>query len=75
MIVSRLLEAVSEPCVKQVQRITLEAAYKEFTLTISWGAEVGWRGINGFLADSKSEEQSTALPELQKGEILKIKGN
>ena len=75
MIASRLLEAVSEPCVKEVQKVSLEVFHKCFTMKNTQITQAGWRGINGFLSDSDKDEADIckALPSLPKGSILKIK--
>ena len=75
MIASRLLEAVSEPCVKEVQKVSLEVFHKCFTMKNTQITQTGWRGINGFLSDSDKDEADIckALPSLPKGSILKIK--
>ncbi|MFJ1382417.1 type IA DNA topoisomerase [Capnocytophaga canimorsus] len=75
MIAFRLLEAVSEPCVKEVQKISLEVFHKCFTMKNTQVTQTGWRGVNGFLSDSNKDEADIceALPSLPKGSTLKIK--
>ncbi|WP_172914938.1 type IA DNA topoisomerase, partial [Capnocytophaga canis] len=75
MIASRLLEAVSEPCVKEVQKVSLEVCHTRFTLRNTRIIQMGWRAINGFLSDSNKDEADIceALPSLSKGSTLKIK--
>ncbi|WP_119653217.1 DNA topoisomerase, partial [Capnocytophaga canis] len=75
MIAFRLLEAVSEPCVKEVQKVSLEVFHKCFTMKNTQIIQAGWRGVNGFLSDSNKDEADIceALPSLSKGTTLKIK--
>ncbi|MFK8271696.1 DNA topoisomerase [Capnocytophaga stomatis] len=69
------MEAVSEPCVKEVQKISLEVFHKCFTMKDTQVTQTGWRGVNGFLSDSNKDEADIceALPSLPKGSTLKIK--
>ncbi len=75
MIATRLLEAVSEPCIKEVQKVVLEVFHKEFLLKGTQIIQMGWRGISGFLSEPNKDEAEdiVALPSLPKGTILKIK--
>lgn len=71
MIALRLLEAVSEACVKEVTQITLEVLHYDFVLKGCRILEPGWLSIKGsfFEYDEFVEE----LPELKQGDELKIK--
>lgn len=72
MIAFRLLEAISQACVKEVTDITLEASHYDFTLKGCKVLEAGWRSIKGSFADDEAEPIQD-LPELKKGDELKIK--
>ena len=71
MIALRLLEALSQACVKEVTDVVFLALHYEFSMKGSKIIEPGWRGIKGsFLADDAEPEQE--IPELKKGDELKI---
>jgi len=72
MIASRLLEAVSENCIKEITSITLQALHYDFKTKSSKVLEPGWRIIQEeFTDDYEVIEQ---IPELQEGDILHITG-
>ncbi|MEN2489051.1 DNA topoisomerase [Flavobacterium sp. B11] len=71
MIAFRLLEAVSEPCVKELTDIGLQIMHYDFTAKGSRIIEAGWRSIKGSF--SNDTEPLLDLPELKKGDDLKIK--
>jgi DNA topoisomerase III len=71
MIATRLLEAISEPCQKELTSIILEVLHYEFTIKGSKVIVPGWRAMRGVFSDD--EEVVQELPELKKGEELKIK--
>lgn len=72
MIALRLLEAISQPCNREVTHIRLEALHLEFTVKGCRIIESGWRSINGIFTDEDTEV-AYDLPELTMGEELKIK--
>ncbi|QGN24244.1 type IA DNA topoisomerase [Elizabethkingia anophelis] len=72
MIAFRLLEALSQACIKEITDISLEVSHYDFTLKGCKIIEVGWRGIKGNISDDDTEPIQD-LPELKKGDELKIK--
>ena len=72
MIAFRLLEAVSQACIKEITDISLEVSHYDFTLKGCKITEAGWRGIKGSFSDDDTEPIQD-LPELKKGDELKIK--
>ena len=72
MIAFRLLEALSQACTKEITTISLEASHYDFTLKGCKIIEAGWRGIKGNFSDEDTEPIQD-LPELKKGDELKIK--
>lgn len=72
MIAIRLLEAVSDPCIKVITDITLQALHYDFTLKGSEIIEPGWRSIKGSFCDDDTQP-GQHLPELKIGDELKIK--
>ncbi|AZZ58454.1 DNA topoisomerase 3 [Riemerella anatipestifer] len=73
MIAGRLLEAVSEICIKETQIITVEAGYKNYEIKGCTIQSAGWRAVNGSFSEiEKEEEIPQELPELQKGDTLKV---
>ncbi|SEH88257.1 DNA topoisomerase-3 [Paenimyroides aquimaris] len=72
MIAFRLLEAVSQACIKEITDVSLEVSHYDFTLKGCKITEAGWRGIKGNFSDDDSETIQD-LPELKKGDELKIK--
>lgn len=79
MIAFRLLEAVSEVCVKNVTSVELQVLHHDFFTKASRVVEPGWRLIKGDLnnKDLNFEEETNCeileLPELKVGDVLKIK--
>lgn len=71
LIAGRLLEAVSEPCIKEITMIHLQVLHFDFILAGSRIIESGWRGVKGRFFDSGEPGQE--LPEIKKGDELKIK--
>lgn len=72
MIAFRLLEAVSESCVKEVREVGMQILHYDFLARGGQVIEPGWRHIKGeFNDDDASIIQD--LPELKKGDKLKIK--
>ena len=72
MIAFRLLEAVSQACIKEITDISLEVSHYDLTLKGCKITEAGWRGIKGSFSDDDTEPIQD-LPELKKGDELKIK--
>ena len=72
MIAFRLLEALSQACTKELTDIALEVSHYDFTLKGCKIIEAGWRGIKGNFSDEDTEPIQD-LPELKKGDELKIK--
>jgi DNA topoisomerase-3 len=72
MIAFRLLEAISHACTKEITDITLQALHYDFALKGCKILEPGWRSIKGDFSDAAAESVQE-LPELKKGDELKIK--
>lgn len=72
MIAFRLLEAVSQVCEKEITTVALQALHYDFVVKASKITELGWRSIQGNLSED-NEEVIQELPELAKGDELKIK--
>ncbi|MGN2375620.1 DNA topoisomerase 3 [Sphingobacterium spiritivorum] len=72
MIAFRLLEALSQACVKEVTDISLLALHYDFAAKGIKILEPGWRSIKGSFSDDDTEPMQD-LPELKKGDELKIK--
>ncbi|MFL9836747.1 DNA topoisomerase [Flavobacterium sp. ST-75] len=70
MIALRLLESVSEPCRKEISRITLQVLHYDFGLIASAFTEPGWRSIRTAFDDSTTGE--TDVPELKVGDRIAI---
>ncbi|MBB4801705.1 DNA topoisomerase [Flavobacterium aquidurense] len=72
MIAFRLLEALSQACVKEITDIGLQTLHYDFTAKGCKIIEVGWRGIKGSFTDEDIEPLKD-IPVLKKGDELKIK--
>lgn len=72
MIVFRLLEALSQACIKELTDVGLQVLHYDFTAKGCKIIEAGWRLIKGSFSDDESEPVQD-LPELKKGDELKIK--
>lgn len=72
MIAFRLLEAISQACTKEITDVALQAIHYDFTAKGCKITEPGWRSIKGSFADDDTEPLQD-LPELKKGDELKIK--
>lgn len=76
MIAYRLLESLSETCLKQVSDIMIKVHHYEFHIKGSKILTKGWRAIKGILLEDgnnkNAEELLTELPELKTGDELKI---
>lgn len=72
MIAYRLLEAISEACLKEVTQISLEVIHYVF---ISKGSRIinpGWRIMKGDFSEDENNELQE-LPQVLKGDDIKIK--
>lgn len=72
MIAFRLLEAISQACTKEITDITLQVLHYDFGLKGCKILEPGWHFIKGSFSDNDAEPLQE-LPELKKGDELKIK--
>ena len=72
MIAFRLLEALSQACIKEITDVSLQALHYDFTAKGCKVIEAGWRSIKGSFSDDDTEPVQN-LPELKKGDELKIK--
>ena len=72
MIAFRLLEAISQACIKEITDVDLQALHYDFTAKGCKILETGWRSIKGNFSDDDVEPIQD-LPELKKGDELKIK--
>lgn len=83
MIVYRLLESLSEHCLKEVRHITIKVHHYEFSIKGSRIIRKGWRSIKGILSENSdsdkyiNDNQNThetlkELPEFSIGDELKI---
>lgn len=74
MIATRLLEAISYQCTKEVTEVNLECLHYEFNLKGSRIIDPGWRAIqNRFHDDENEEDIPIDIPNLKEGDILTIK--
>ncbi|EEI94297.1 DNA topoisomerase [Sphingobacterium spiritivorum ATCC 33300] len=72
MIAFRLLEAISQACIKEITVVSLQAIHYEFTAKGCKILEAGWRMIKGNFSEDYAEPIQD-LPELKKGDELKVK--
>lgn len=72
MIAFRLLEALSQACIKEITDVSLQVLHYDFATKGCKIREAGWRGIKGSFSDDNTEPVQD-LPELKKGDELKIK--
>lgn len=72
MIAFRLLEALSQSCIKEITNVELQVLHCDFIAKGSKVIEAGWRSIKGSFSDNDTEALQD-LPELKKGDELKIK--
>ncbi len=68
MIVGRMLEAFSEPCIKDVTTVTATCDGVAYTTKGAIVRQAGWRGIYG------EETEDTVLPEWTEGTTLAVGG-
>ncbi|MFH6991857.1 DNA topoisomerase [Flavobacterium sp. FlaQc-48] len=74
MIALRLLEAISQPCVKEITDITLQALHYDFASKGCKILEAGWRSIKGNFSDDTTEPLQE-LPAIQRDNELRIKNS
>lgn len=72
MIAFRLLEVLSQACIKELTDVCLEVSHYDFLLKGCKVIEAGWRGIKGHFSEEDTEPIQD-LPELKEGQELKIK--
>jgi DNA topoisomerase-3 len=72
MIAFRLLEALSQACIKEITDVALQILHYDFMAKGCKIIEPGWRYIRGSFSDDDTELVQD-LPELKKGDELKIK--
>ncbi|WP_348800133.1 type IA DNA topoisomerase [Flavobacterium adhaerens] len=72
MIAFRLLEAISQPCNKEITDVALQVLHYDFLLKGCKILEPGWRSIRGNFSDENAEPLQE-MPELKTGDNLKIK--
>ena len=68
MIVGRMLEAFSEPCIKDITTVTATCDDTEYTTKGAIVRQTGWRGIYG------EDTEDTVLPEWKEGTTLAVGG-
>jgi len=71
MIAFRLLEALSQACIKEITDVNLEVLHYDFTAKGCKILEAGWRSIKGNFSDDDAEVLKD-LPGLNKDDELKI---
>lgn len=71
MIAFRLLEAISQACVKEITDVDLQVMHYDFTTKGCKIIQTGWRAIKGSFSDEDTEPVQD-LPELKNGDELKI---
>lgn len=75
LIAYRLLESLSEPCIKEISHILLKVHHYEFQIKGSKIQSKGWRSIRGHLSDDyqyQDEDPLAELPSFHTGDVLKI---
>ncbi|MEN4761669.1 DNA topoisomerase [Chryseobacterium sp. C39-AII1] len=71
LIAFRLLESVSQPCIKEITTITLKILHYDFAAKGSKVLQKGWRSIYGSFSDDLEKVQE--FPELKEGMEVKTK--
>jgi len=72
LIAFRLLEALSQACIKEITDVNLQVLHYGFTAKGCKVLEAGWRSIKGNFSDDNTEPLED-LPELNKNDELKIR--
>lgn len=73
MIALRLLEAVSQPCVKEVTDVEMQVSRHYFSARGIKVTEPGWRTVKGNFSSDDNTDPIADLPKLKTGDELKIK--
>lgn len=71
MIAFRVLEAISQPCIKELTNGIVQVLHYDLALKGSKIIESGWRSIKGDFSDDSEAVQE--LPELKEGTEVKVK--
>lgn len=71
LIAFRLLEAVSEACIKEQTNVDLQVLHFEFGVSATKIIEQGWRAVKGTFSEVDSDLFD--LPELKQGNVLRIR--
>lgn len=74
MIISRMLEAFSEKCIKDVTTVKAECGGAEFVAKGYVVKQHGWRSVRNEKEEGEENEENTVLPEWSEGDILPIMG-
>ncbi|MGJ1484217.1 type IA DNA topoisomerase [Sphingobacterium multivorum] len=72
MIALRLLEAISQACIKEITDVGVQVLHYDFAAKGCKVTEPGWRAIRGSFSDDDTEPVQD-LPELKKGDDLKVR--
>lgn len=72
LIAARMVEALSETCLKEVSTLKARAREFEFSARGVKIIQAGWRAVNGLFDSEKSDEPETALPDVDAGDTFKI---
>lgn len=70
MIAGRMLEAFSEPCVRQITTVTAQAGELDFAIKGVVIKQYGWYAV----WKEEAEEAEQILPEWKNGDMLRVKG-
>jgi len=71
MIALRLLEALSQACIKEITDVALQVMHHDFNTKGCKIMQAGWRAIKGSFSDEDTEPVQD-LPDLKMGDELKI---
>lgn len=71
MIALRLLEALSQACIKEITDVALQVVHHDFNSKGCKIMQAGWRAIKGSFSDEDTEPVQD-LPDLKMGDELKI---
>lgn len=75
MIIGRMLETVSAPCIKDVTTVVLTVSGQEqvpFTAKGYIVRQTGWRGVMNLKEESKEDEENSDLPAMTAGESIEL---
>ena len=77
LIAFRLLEAVSNPCIKQLTNVALQVLHYDFVVSATQIVDSGWRAVKGSFEEVDSDSDTNVylleLPEFKEGDTLRIK--